>query len=210
MARTTPTDRWRVPGDWRGDVCFIICGGPSVSDHDLSRLSGRRVIAINSSMFTYPSADYGIFADHHWWTEWKSRAVAEFQGRVVTMDPMRRGIYLHLLHRARQSGLTRDPRYVAVWHTTTTAAINLACHLLDWSGEIGLLGLDGEDRDGRSWHHDPHPEGWPRSAKRYHFHGLALQAVADFLAATGVRAYNCNPRAAHRMFPHRSFEEMTA
>lgn len=168
------------------------------------------MIVVNSSFRAVPDADYLIFADRRWWDHNRTEVVRDFRGKVVALSPMGRGDHYSLLQRTRMSGLTEDPRYVAVWHTTVTAAINLACHLLGWQGEVGMLGLDGQDApDGRMWHHEPHPAGWPINRRRYHHHGEALELVAEYLEGTEVRAYQCNPVAAHKMFLYRSFEEMT-
>lgn len=209
MTTATTMDKFRVKPDWAGGQCFIVCGGPSVLDLDLEKLRGRHVIVVNSSYITVPDADYLVFADKRWWTEHSERVMRNFHGRVIALTPMGRGDHYVLMERTRMSGLTPDPRHLAVWHTTATAAINLACHLLDWRGEIGLLGLDGCDRDDKMWHHEPHPRGWPVNARRYQYHGEALGLVAAHLRDTGVNAFQCNPRAAHQMFPQRSFEEMT-
>lgn len=194
------------PGIWRASKCFIVCGGPSVADHDLARLNGHRVIVVNSSFQTVPQADYLIFADRRWWDKWRHDVVRDFRGRVVAITPMGRDPHYTLLTRKRMSGLYPHHSGLALHHTTVTAAINLACHLMGWEGEIGLLGLDGQDRGEKSWHHEPHP--WKQNPSRYEHHAEALSLVARALPPH-MRAYNCNPTAAHTMFPHRSFEEMT-
>lgn len=205
---TLTTSVWRVPRDWVGETCFVLCGGPSVGDLDLSRLAGRRVIAVNTSMFTYPLADYGVFADKHWWTRWQQRAKAQFCGRVVALTPMRPSPDYLLLERCRMGGVASDPRHLAIWHTVATPAVNLAVHL--GARTINFLGLDGCDRDGRQWHHEDHPSDWHRNAHRYDYHREAMEHVAVALERLGVKAFNSNPHAAHRMFPHKPFEEMLA
>ena len=42
---------------WRGETCFIIGGGPSLADMDWNRLAGKRTIAINKALLSYPNAD---------------------------------------------------------------------------------------------------------------------------------------------------------
>lgn len=212
MTTATLSDRYVSNGNWRGGRCFVLCGGPSVSSLDISRLRGQRVITINSSAFTWPDADFLLFTDQRWWTRWRTRVIQEFRGRVIAVTPMHRANYYQLMERARMSGISMDPSRLACSHTTVTAAINLAVHELAGHGEVGMLGLDGKDApDGRSWHHEPHPEGWGRNPERYVHHGVALGLVAaDVASMTSVRVYNCNPDAAHKMFPYRSFEEMTA
>jgi hypothetical protein len=109
----------------------------------------------------------------------------------------------HLMKRQRTSGISSARDTLAVWHTSVTASINLAVHL--GCNEINLVGLDGKERGGQHWHHEPHP--WQSNINRYTFHGEALEFVARDLKKLGIAAYNCNPDAAHKMFPFRSFEE---
>ena len=198
---------WRAERDWPDDDCFIICGGPSVADCDLAHLQGRRVIAINTSIFTYPSADYLIFADKRWWGKHNARLVG-YRGRIVALSPMHPNPRYRLMYRVPAGGLADQPFALAVWHTTVTAAANLAVH--HGVRAINFLGLDGCDRDGKSWHHEDHPAEWHQNRRRYQFHGEALVALAEALQRIGVQAYNANPHAEHRMFPHKPFMEMVA
>lgn len=197
-------DLWSVPRAWVGESCFIVCGGPSVSDLDLSKLAGRRVIVVNSSCFTCPDADFLVFADKRWWLHNEARIAREFRGQPVAITPMLPSNRYHLLERQRSSGLALHPQRLALWHTTVTAATNLAVNL--GVAEINYLGLDGADRGDRMWHHEPHP--WKPNPNRYDHHRVAMEKVAADLSKIAVRAHNANPEAAFKMFPHRPFEEM--
>ena len=78
-----------VPREWPGETVFIVGGGPSVLGVDLEALRGRRVIAINSSVYAVPWADILYFGDWRWWHEPENKAaVASFPGRVVTTSRM--------------------------------------------------------------------------------------------------------------------------
>lgn len=191
---------WTVPREWPGESCFIVCGGESVASLDLSRLRGRRIIVINSSFYAIQDADFLVFSDERWWRRHCADARRLFRGRIVTITGMRPSPHYLLLERQRSGGLSPDPRRLALWHTTTCAATNLAVHL--GASVINFLGLDGCG----GWHHQPHD--WKSVTNKFDFHGLALQALVEPLHSLGVRAYNANPASAHRMFPHRSFEEM--
>jgi hypothetical protein len=193
---------WTVPRAWDGEACFVVCGGESVRDLDLSRLAGRRVIAINDSAYSVPDADFLVFSDKRWWGAHRQRVLAEFRGQVVTVTPMLPSPDYLLLGRARMGSLTTDPRHLAVWHTTVCPAVNLAAHL--GAGVVNFLGLDGRG----GWHHAPHQ--WKQNQNKFYFHGLALEALVEPLRALGIAAHNACKDSTHRMFPHRSYEDMLA
>lgn len=195
---------WRVPRDWeQDDDCFIVCGGESVRDLDLSRLHGRRVIVVNSSYGTVPHADYLVFADKRWWTKNGASVLTTFRGKIVTITPMRPSLsndYL-LLERQKSGGLSPKPTRLALWHTVVTAATNLAVHL-GVRRRINYLGLDGKG----GWHHEPHP--WKQVKNKFDYHRLALEALVEPLRACGIEGFNSYKDSAHKMFAYKPFEEM--
>jgi hypothetical protein len=190
---------WTVPRLWHDQSCFIVCGGESVRSLDLSRLRDRRAIVINSSFYALPDAEFLVFSDRRWWLEHRERVRSEYRGQPVTITPMSTNPEYRLLERQRSSGLSPDPRRLALWHTTVTAAVNLAVHL--GAREINFLGLDGRG----GWHHQPHP--WKQTDKKFHYHGLAIAALAEPLRSAGVDAF-INAGSSYDVFPHRTFEEM--
>lgn len=192
--------RWRVPRDWEGETVFLIGGGPSVSDVDLTRLHQQRVVVLNSSYLKYPNADTLLFTDVRWWGKFKP----VFKGEIVTITPVHK-LYpddIKVLDRQRSSGLSPDPTRLTCWHTSMTTAINLIA--LRGATRIAILGLDGEGL----WHHDPYPLSWGRNRKRFYFHGEALKAQVDQLKIMGVQVYNLNPKSTHEMFPFATLDEM--
>jgi len=192
--------RWRVPRDWEGETVFLIGGGPSVSEVDLNRLRGQRVVVINGSYAVYPQADTLVFTDVRWWGKYKPK----FKGEIITIDPVHK-LYpktIKVLDRQRSSGLSNDPSRLTCWHTSMTTAINLI--VLRGASRIAIIGLDGHGL----WHHDPYPMNWGRNRKRFYFHGEALKAQVDPLKAMGVQVYNLNPHSTHKMFPFATLDEM--
>ena len=57
-------------GDWSGERCFIVGGGPSLRGFDWGRLRGERVIAVNRAFEQLPFADISVSLDERWhgWT----------------------------------------------------------------------------------------------------------------------------------------------
>lgn len=59
-----------VQGQWKGQRCFIIAGGPSVSKFDLKALEGENTIGINMAFRLFnPSIIYGMDARLWGWIE---------------------------------------------------------------------------------------------------------------------------------------------
>lgn len=200
--------QWTVPvGEWRGETAFVVGGGDSVSELDLGKLAGRRVVAINSSCFAVPRADYLIFGDPRWWgAHQKDPTIRSFAGRKVAVCHAP-GDGVLTLNRRPPPGLSDDPSMLTIQRTTMTAAINLLT-MLGVTG-IGLLGLDGKrSARGRTHHHAGYKfrhndRGWER-------HALDLDTLVEPLRLLSVEVYNCCADSAHKMFPHASFDDLLA
>jgi hypothetical protein len=189
---------WSVPHEWPGETAFIVGGGPSVLGQDLKLLRGRRVIVINSSVYSVPWADFLYFGDWRWWNEPDNRAaVASFAGRVVTVSRMVTEDKKVLMCRSTKPpglALARDS-LMQKW-TSLTAATNLAVHLIGPGGTIVWLGVDGKAAvDGRTWHHKPHR--WAPKAERYDRHRADLATMVEPLRAMGITLLNASPGSAY-------------
>jgi hypothetical protein len=195
----------RLTRDWEGETVFLITGGESVLSIDLNRLKGRRVVVVNSSYMSYPSADVLLFTDLRWWRAHRERVRASFAGQVITIVPRSK---LHedviVLGRQRGAGLSSDPTHLACWHTSVTSAINH--NVLRGAARTAVLGLDGAG----GWHHEPHDPRWGRHERKFYYHGLALDALVEPLRATGHEVLNLNSQSAHRMFPFATLDELVA
>ena len=73
---------WPVPPEWTGETAFLVGGGPSVRDVDLSQIRGR-IIAINNSWELVPHADVLYFCDEKWWRWHGGRVMAGFEGCYI-------------------------------------------------------------------------------------------------------------------------------
>jgi hypothetical protein len=124
-----------VPREWPGETAFIIAGGPSVLDHDLEQLRGRRVIVINSSIHAVPWADFCYFGDWRWWREPENMAaVASFGGRVVTVSRMVEDTKVLVCRTVKPPGLSHEAAGLMQKWTSLTAATNMAAHLVGQGG----------------------------------------------------------------------------
>jgi hypothetical protein len=189
---------WSVPREWPGETVFIVGGGPSVLGVDLEALRGRRVIAINSSVYKLPWADFLYFGDWRWWHESDNRAVvAGFRGRVVTVSRMVTEDKKVLMCRStKPPGLALAHDSLMQKWTSLTAATNLAAHLVGQGGTIVWLGADGKSAaDGRAWHHKPHR--WPLRSDRYDRHRGDLATMVEPLRTMGITLLNASAGSAY-------------
>lgn len=146
---------WTASPIWGGETCFILCGGPSLAGFGFERLKGRKIIAVNSSVFSAPFADVLFFGDLRWWS-WHHKRLPEFKGLVVTTAPVNT-VSIRRMEKIRPPpAITDDRKALTTGHTSLTGAINLAVHF--GCRKLVLLGADMTAApDGRTHHHDPHP-----------------------------------------------------
>jgi hypothetical protein len=147
---------FKVEPEWQGETAFVICGGLSVELADLETLRGRKVVVINSSVYTVPWADILFFADYEMWGIEHRAAVKAFQGCAISASwGDVHCDYIKFMRRPKPAetpaGLSSDPSSVFVRHTSVRGAINLLCHL--GVKTIVTVGLDGgPDASGRTHH----------------------------------------------------------
>jgi hypothetical protein len=177
-------------------MVFIVAGGPSVLGQDLEALRGRRVIAINSSVFTVPWADILFFGDWRWWNEPENRAaVARFPGRVVTTSRTVPDKKVYVCCKTKPPGLALERNSLMQRWTSLTAATNLAAHLVGPGGTIVWLGADGRKAaDGRTHHHPPHR--WAHTPGCYDKHRADLATIVPSLRSLNIAACNASPGTA--------------
>lgn len=184
---------WSVPKDvWNGERCFILGGGPSLNDVDVSRLDGR-VIAINNAYLKAPKADVLYFADSRWY-DWNRDDLHQYEGPLmVTRANLR-----NPAHDVKQVGktlkvpLSRDPAKIGGLCGGSNA-LNLA--YLFGADPIILLGFDMTPGN---WHNLHRTEQKPDFAARFipYFERMAVE-----LAKEGRTVVNATPGTAMTCFP---------
>jgi hypothetical protein len=187
---------WIVPREWEGETVFIVAGGPSVLGQDLEALRGRNVIAINSSVYAVPWADFLYFGDFRWWHEQENQAaVASFTGRVVTTSRLIRDKKILVCRKTNPPGLAWEHDSLMQKWTSLTAATNLAAHLIGPDGTIIWLGADGKHAaDGRTHHHKPHR--WACRPDAYDKQHADLVTIVPSLQERKIAAFNASPGTA--------------
>ena len=187
---------YSVAREWPGQTAFIVAGGPSVLQQDLSLLYGRNIIAINSSIAAVPWADFCYFGDWRWWNEEENRAaLAKFRGRIVTVSLLVRDKNVLICRKANPPGLALERDSLMQRYTSLAAATNLAAHLVGSGGTIVWLGADGRfAADGCTHHHKPHR--WPCRRDAYSKQREDLVTIVPSLQALGIAAFNASPGTA--------------
>jgi hypothetical protein len=189
---------YSVRREWEGQTAFIVAGGPSVLQQDLTLLHRRNVIVINSSVYAVPWADFLYFGDWRWWHEAENRAaIASFAGRVVTISRMMSEDKKVLVCRkTNPPGLASAPDSLMQKWTSLTAATNLAAHLVGPGGTIVWLGADGKIAvDGRT-HHYARPHRWPHKKGCYDQQHADLVTIIPSLQARKISLFNASPGTA--------------
>ncbi|ESY72526.1 hypothetical protein X740_33225 [Mesorhizobium sp. LNHC221B00] len=193
--------------DWEGETVFVLAGGPSVLDLDLSLLKGRRVIAINSAHLSYPDADALFYADSDWWTRVGVREPA-FAGEIFTTNALGGPAAVNRLVKVDAGGISASPGRIRISATSVSGAINIAT--LRGAGRVVLLGVDGCFGPGGRRHH--HGANYPDPVRKGSFdrHRRELEGLAPSIAALGVEVINCSPVSHVTCWPRMSLPEALA
>lgn len=199
---------WAAEKIWPGETAFVLAAGPSTAALDLSRLAGRKVIAVKSAWAVYPNADVLFFADGRWWHEKRLRpGVDAFAGLIVTTAMEIGDPRVKRMRKIDPKHLSAKPGEVALARTSTTGAINLAIHF--GAKKIVLLGVDAKLGAGGRRHNHGLRWPWPKGATAESFAAQAKEfaAIAPSAVKMGVEIVNANPDSAVHVWPRLKFED---
>ena len=196
---------WTCPALWPGGTAFIVAGGPSLTGFDFSRLDGRNVIAINSSVYSVPNAPFLFFGDDRWGYDHKDR-LSSFTGEIVTTST---GAGISRARRMKKivppPALMDRPDALVMRRTSLQAAMNLAFHL--GAKKLVLLGADMQRAlDGRTHHHAPHR--WPQVEGCWDVQMEELRGLASELARRGVEVINTSLASRIEWWPKQDIGEL--
>ena len=206
----------RITQQWDGETCFIVAGGPSVLSQPVSRLRGRRVIAINSSVRSVPFADLLFFGDARWWRDdHKNRkrtslgmdAVAEtgFSGAIYCGSAVRLGGPVTNLIKQIPPTFTPDRRHVMFFKSSVTGALSIAAAA--GARKAVLLGVDGRIDDGRVRHHHGDRYPWPVNPEWVSLQSNEFHKVAPVFRDLGLEIHNASPNSGFDAWPKTSLEQ---
>lgn len=205
-------------GEWRGERCFIIGGGPSLAGFDFGRLKGKgRIIAINKAYLDAPFADVLFFMDGSPYTFYglvKRGSLGtealekwnEFKGVKVYLNLVGRRLEdVYSIRKAQGGGLSRSLRYgIYPGNNSGTAAVGLAICL--GADPIYLLGIDCKFSGGRAHYHS----GYPRTMHERIFVSFIgnFNRLNSMISGKGINVINLNPDSGVRCFPFSTIDKV--
>lgn len=202
-------------GAWKGRRCFIVGGGPSVKNVDLSLLKGEMVIGINRAYEVCdPNILFGVDSQLWGWAEQgklgaeSKRKFSEYRGYKVWMALHK--IFppdFYLIDVDEDSGhrIGKTNR-LAFKNNSGYGAINLAAAL--GANPIYLLGFDmqGDKQGKQKWFHDGYPVDYGENVYRRYIE--ELNYFAPVLEKAGFEVVNLNSKSALKCFKFGKYEDI--
>lgn len=189
---------WSAPRLFLGETIYILGGGPSLRLLDVSRLAGKRVIALNTSWEVKPDADVLLAPDRRWW-RWNKGKVDGFRGalRITTQPEAPKGV--HLMRYGGRGGFSLEADRLN-GRNAGMQGINLAFHLAGPSGRAVLLGFDLKtDAAGATHWHDGHRIA--TDPAQYQNEMIPeFETMVEPLKAAGFEVLNATPGSALECF----------
>jgi hypothetical protein len=197
-----------------GRKVFIIGGGPSLKNMDLSFLNGKQVIVTNNAAELLPEATAWIWADEPWAAN-NHRLLEESQIRLrFHPKPFCNSLYdrgkklgygnCQILHKTGDFGL--DPQEYKIRGNNSGAnAIHLAYSCK--AREILLLGFDMHvSPTGKANYHDKHICHGTNEIYKEKFIP-SIKSMADGLSRIGINVYNLNKESSLKCFQFKNIED---
>jgi hypothetical protein len=195
-------------GQWTGQPCFLLGGGPSLAGFEFERLRGRRTIAINRAFEFAPFADLLFSMDstfYQWCHKFKSGTFLAFAGARVFLDTLNFPFGSEI-HYIRSAGLQGYPASLkgGIYSSNNSGYGALQIAICLGANPIYLLGFDMHD-EGPAHFHDGYPGKF--TARPNKSFRRAFEALAPQLQAKGIRVINLNQTSGLRCFEFRTIEE---
>lgn len=177
---------------------FVIGGGPSLLDMDLSPIFSRRVIGVNDAFKLGNWIDVCWFSDCRWY-EWNKEALKGFTGAIASCvncscDHPR----VLQVQRLEGSGIITTPSRVKWNKSSGASAINLAYHL--GAKRVVLLGFDMKTQEGKHNWHENHKHV-PRTTIYQSLFLPPFEKIAQDAERLGLEVVNATPGTELKVFP---------
>lgn len=205
MMQRTP-----IRNEWLGEKTFIIGGGPSVNECDISLLQGKgRVIVTNNAYKIAPWADWLVFSDCIWY-EWHKDAL-----RSVKMPIITGGYFTNPYDVAPEILHWKTKNYSGTIKSENGGSLSgknaghMALSLADFLGssKIILIGFDmNTSKDGSTQWHNEHKR--PTNTSMYDKEFIPeFNVIAGELKDKGVSVFNINKNSALKCFDYISYKD---
>lgn len=205
LQRNKPNHMATVEPIWEGETVYIIGGGPSLIGFDWTRLSGKRTIAVNKSILSYPNADAMYWTDSRVYG-WNKSEIDKFKGPKYTIrHHVTYPTDVKILRKSNKFGLEDSKDAICHGNNSGYAAINLA-YLLG-AKRIILLGYDMKNDGSRGHYHDGYPV--PVTGNNIYKDQFipGFQIIADLLRQKNIEVYNASMTSALTVWPKISFDK---
>ena len=195
----------KVEPIWLGETVYIIGGGPSLIGFNWNNLTGKRTIAINKSILSYPNADVLYWTDSRVYG-WYKKDIDKFKGLKYTIR--HHATYstdIRVLRKGDKFGLEESKDALCHGNNSGYAAINLA-YLLGVK-RILLLGYDMHNDGKKGHYHDGYPV--PATGDNIYKDQFipGFQVLADILKQKRIEVYNASPRSSLTVWPRITHEQ---
>ena len=174
---------------YKGEIIYIIGGGPSLKDFNWDLLKGKRVIAINKA-YQFYDADVVYWTDSRFYN-WNKDELDALTAIKYTIQPSANQKDVNVIKRGMQHGLETNPSMLAHGDNSGYAAINLAYHL--GAKQIVLLGYDMGNVNGESHFHDGYQVSATADATYENRFMKGFPYLADMLKEIGINVWNVSP-----------------
>lgn len=213
-------DYWSIPKLWPDSTVFIIGGGPSLLQQDLSLIHDQRVIGVNQAYKLGSWVDICWYGDKNWY-HLNMPQIKKYGGLIVTcsieIQINRRISRVFYVGRSRKkmSGIEYKDRTQVCWnHNSGASAINLAY----WLGAktIVLLGFDmqlpKDKKNGSThWHDDYERKINRRTGFLYDPYERYMKDwpyIAKDAKEIGLKIINATPGGALNLFERKTIEQV--
>lgn len=209
--RALPIADVLADGEWSGQPCFIVGGGPSLSGFDFRRLPPGRTIVVNRAWESMPWARilFSIDSLYYRWAAKKPETdPRRFPGLKVWIDTYGFPYQDVLLAKSRGERGLSESLELGLYHGSNSGygAIGLAACL--GADPIYLLGFDMDFAGPRTHFHSGYPMGTGRDKVARYIENF--DDLAPRLKARGIRVVNLNPDSALDCFEKAMPEEALA
>jgi hypothetical protein len=191
----------KIPKLWHSEICYILGGGPSLANFDVSLLNGKHVISVNNA---YKLAYFSevLFWGNCWWFEQHRKHLETFPGMMITTCQYEINLpqrVMHVRQQLNRFGLGANCGLLT-WNLNAGAcAVDLAVQL--GATTVVLLGYDMRQIDGRNNWHDDHKTSLDPNWNPYEEFLLAWPYIAHDAQEMGIQIINATPGSGIDMFP---------
>lgn len=202
------SDASQVEGILSARRVFLLGGGPSAANHDLSLLKDEYVIAINHSFDYYPNANAVLFVDTLYAKLVKEKlktyegfVFASFRCQDELGDIKKKTIFYFPQNNTRPGRSLGEGLYTG--RLSGLCAINLA--LIMGAAEIYLLGYDMNYQDGKHhWYGTAH-----ENQEKYSEDNFKRKIkYFDIYKSYSDRIFNCSKESALTQFSYMDFRNV--